>query len=1126
MLAFRILGPFEVVDGDRPVVVGGPKLQALLAVLVLHRGEVVSTDRLIDALWGERASGTAAKTVHVYVSNLRKALGDGVVVTRAGGYALETDRCEVDVERFEALVAEGRRALGSGDERAAGARLREALALWRGPPLADFAYDGFAQGAIARLEEERLEALEDRIDADLAIGEQAGLVSELEGLVAEHPLRERLRGQLMLALYRCGRQADALEAYRDARRELLDGLGLEPGRGLQELERAILAQDPALDAPSSRHRTRPASARARGGALIVAGGALLLAAAIAAAAVALTAGGSRLTAAANSVAVIDPHANRVVADTTVGAAPAGVAAGLGGVWVVNTGDHTISSIDPRSRRVLHVLPVGGNVDAVAADSSALWTVDSTRGVASHIDPTFTSVIRTVPVGDKPGLSFAPNPIATGDRAVWVANNASEVIRIGGGGAGVTPIDVGNHPSGIAVGDGATWVADDWDNTVSRIDSTGAVSQPVIPVGPGASGIAVGAGAVWVANTLADTLQRIDPSTNSVTTTIDVGSRPRGVAFGDGSVWVANSGDGTVSRVDPQTNRAVATIPVGQSPQALVVSSGAVWVSVAASPAMPTSASSGPPGVLRIAREGPFSSTDPAVAVFDPQATQLNYAKCAGLLTYPDRPAPEGTRLVPDVAQALPSVSADGRTYTFTLRPGFHFSPPSGAPVTAATFKHTIERALGPRIGGYASTFMGDIVGMPAFQARRTTHLAGVTASGDRLQIRLTAPSPDLPARIATLYFCAVPDDTPMTAQHQPIPSAGPYYIVPSSRDQLVLARNPNYGGHRPRIPTRIVYSFGVGLRRAVKQVAAGHSDYLDASSFPSGGNSANALALLQMLERHYGAASPAARSGHPRYFVNPWLSLDYFVFNTARPLFAPARVRRAVNYAIDRRALVQHAILFDVGRATDHYLIPGIPGAGPVNVYPLGGPNVAEARRLAAGVHADATLLIPTGDPQATEDAAIVKADLAAIGITVEITPLSAAKLYRRLKTPRDPWDIAWTNWGADFADPFTMINELYDPANAAAANYGTSTTPPSPDACARQPRSAEAAGYRPTPNSTRTSPETTRPAPRGESARSAISSPRAPDARSTSRSTGSTSEASAFDTESGAARMPPNSVS
>jgi YVTN family beta-propeller protein len=881
-----------------------------------------------------------------------------------------------------------------------------------------------------------LEALEDRIDADLAIGEQAGLVGELEGLVAAHPLRERFQGQLMLALYRCGRQADALERYRKARESLVGELGLEPGRALQELERAILAQDPALDARSSRDWTQ-AAARARGGRLIVAGGVLLLAAAVAAAAVALRGGGAgRLTAAANSVAVIDPQTNRVVADTPVGVAPDSITAGVGGVWVVNTDDHSISNIDPASRRDVGNLSFGSevdDVDSVAADSSALWAVDSTHGMAARIDPAVRSVVKLVEVGDRAGVGNSPNPVAVGGGAAWVANDASAVIRIAGGGAAVSRVDVGNHPSGIAVGDGATWVADDWDNTVSRIDSTGAVSQPPITVAPGASGVAVGAGAVWVANTLANTLQRIDPATGSVVTTIAVGSRPRGVAVGDGSVWVANSGDGTVSRVSPQGNRVVATIPVGQSPQALVVSSGAVWVSVAASPAAPASASAGPPGVLRIAREGPFSSTDSALAynIPDPQAAQMFYATCAGLLTYPDRPAPDGTRLIPDVARALPTVSADGRTYTFTVRSGFRFSPPSDAAVTAATFKHTIERALSPNVHAAASGFMGDIVGMPAFLAGRTADLAGVTASGDRLQIRLTAPSPDLPARIATLPFCAVPDDTPMAAQHHPIPSAGPYYVASSSSEELVLARNPNYGGRRPRLPARIVYSFGVGLRRAVEQVASGHSDYLDASSFVSSGNSANALALLQSVEQRYGPGSPAARSGHQQYFVNPWLSLDYLVFNTARRLFAPARIRRAVNYAIDRRALVQHHALLDVGRATDHYLIPEIPGARPVNIYPLGGPNLAQARRLAAGAHPRGTLLIPAGDPPVSDDAAIVKADLAEIGITIEITPLAAARLYTRLKTPGDPWDIAWTNWGADFADPFTMINELYDPSVA-----------------------------------------------------------------------------------------------
>ncbi|MGH3606931.1 MAG: AfsR/SARP family transcriptional regulator, partial [Pseudonocardiaceae bacterium] len=280
MVEIRILGPLEVVEHDRPVVVGAPKVRALLGVLLLHRGEVVSTDRLIDALWGERASPTAAKTVQVYVSNLRKALGDGLLVTEGRGYVLRVQPGQVDVDRFEALVAQGRRALEQGDTPTAAAVLRKALGVWHGPALADFAYEPFAQAEIARLEEARLAALEDRIDADLASGEQARLVGELEGLVRENPLRERLRGQLMLALYRSGRQAEALQAYRDARRELLDELGLEPERALAELEQAILVHDPALDPPgrpATRRSPANTQSRLRGAVLIAAAGALLLA---------------------------------------------------------------------------------------------------------------------------------------------------------------------------------------------------------------------------------------------------------------------------------------------------------------------------------------------------------------------------------------------------------------------------------------------------------------------------------------------------------------------------------------------------------------------------------------------------------------------------------------------------------------------------------------------------------------------------------------------------------------------------------------------------------------------------------------------------------------------------------
>jgi DNA-binding SARP family transcriptional activator/tetratricopeptide (TPR) repeat protein len=242
-MQFRILGPLEVLAKGRALDVGGPKQRGLLAVLLLNANRVVSSDRLIDALWGERPPATAHKALQVYVSQLRRMLGKDHLVTRAPGYLLRIAGDELDLGRFEALLEQAR----GLEPEAASAKLREALSLWRGPPLAEFAYQGFAQAEIARLEELRLACLEERIEADLARGGHAELVSELEGLVKEHPLRERLRAQLMLALYRSGRQAEALAAYQDARRVLVDELGIEPGKLLRELEQAILRQDSALD---------------------------------------------------------------------------------------------------------------------------------------------------------------------------------------------------------------------------------------------------------------------------------------------------------------------------------------------------------------------------------------------------------------------------------------------------------------------------------------------------------------------------------------------------------------------------------------------------------------------------------------------------------------------------------------------------------------------------------------------------------------------------------------------------------------------------------------------------------------------------------------------------------------
>ncbi len=248
MVEFRILGPLEVVDHE-PLSLGGHKQQAVLAVLLLHRGEAVAADRLIEAVWAGRAPATAGKTLQVYVSNLRKALGDGLLVTQGRGYLLAADPDQVDSDRFEKLAARGREALEQGDPQRAQMWLEAALSLWRGPAWADFSYETFAQSEIARLEEVRMAALESRIEADLRLGQHDALVPELEALVHEHPLRERLYEQLMVALYRSGRQVDALERYQRARRKLIDEFGIEPGPRLQEIQRAVLTHDATLELP-------------------------------------------------------------------------------------------------------------------------------------------------------------------------------------------------------------------------------------------------------------------------------------------------------------------------------------------------------------------------------------------------------------------------------------------------------------------------------------------------------------------------------------------------------------------------------------------------------------------------------------------------------------------------------------------------------------------------------------------------------------------------------------------------------------------------------------------------------------------------------------------------------------
>jgi peptide/nickel transport system substrate-binding protein len=649
----------------------------------------------------------------------------------------------------------------------------------------------------------------------------------------------------------------------------------------------------------------------------------------------------------------------------------------------------------------------------------VWVVASTPSAnhvaVSRIDPRFDAIGRTANVGSVvPGSAAA---VAARGDALWVAPHSGELTRLDPRtGRAVKRLDPNAGPDGIDLGGGAVWLTDSEADNVTRVDPTGLVTA--LAVGHGPTGIAVGDDAVWVADTGDNAVVRIDPSTGAVTATIPVGDAPTGVSLGAGSVWVANSGDGTVTRIDPRNGKTTATIAVGGSPEAISVAGGRAWVTVAP-PTIPATSVAAAGGTARVDSPFDVDHMDPALAYL-PQSWQLLYATCAKLLNYPDKAGAAGSRLVPEVAQSLPARSPDDKTYTFTIRSGYRFSPPSNQPVTAQTFKDTIERTLNPRTRNPVAGEFADIVGARAYMAGKSAHIAGVIARGNTLTVRLTGPAPDLPARLAQPFFCSVPSGTPIDPQgRRVIPSAGPYRVASYTPGHgVVLTRNPNYHGSRPHRLQRIEVAVGMSGKRALAQVEAGTADYALFGAIGS--------ADAPRLEARYGAGSPAATSGRQQYFVNPEAALDFFALNTHRPLFADARLRRAVNYAVDRAALAR----LGTGGGplpespTDHYLPPGVPGHRDMHVYPTT-PDRHKARRLAKG-HAGAVAVLYTCRVAPCEQQAqIIKTNLAAIGIRVEVKALPNDVLGSRLTKKGEPFDMVYFAWSADYPDPGAFLNLL-----------------------------------------------------------------------------------------------------
>src|SRR5919201_590487 len=289
------------------------------------------------------------------------------------------------------------------------------------------------------------------------------------------------------------------------------------------------------------------------------------------------------------------------------------------------------------------------------------------------------------------------------------------------------------------------------------------------------------------------------------------------------------------------------------------------------------ASGKPVSVLRINLHTDTDYTDPALAYYQ-VSWQFEYATCLKLLNYPDKTGAAGLQLQPEAASAMPAVSSDGKTYKFTVKPGFKFSPPSTESVTAETFRHAIERDLNPKMQSPGVSFIKDIQGADAFTAGKSKHISGIKASGNKLTITLTKVAPDFLSRIAMPFFCAVPVSTPINPKgEKAVSSAGPYYIASyTPKRRIVLKKNPNYGGSRKRNVDEIDYNVGVEQNQSVLEIKQGKSDYVADGIAPG---------QIASLLRQYGPDSPATKNGKQQYFVNPLLGFSYLALNTSRPNF-------------------------------------------------------------------------------------------------------------------------------------------------------------------------------------------------------------------------------------------------
>jgi peptide/nickel transport system substrate-binding protein len=995
----------------------------LFAHLVTEHGRPVPREELAEVLWAGNPPPTWDKALRVLASKLRAVLseqgidGAGALTNAFGCYRLELPAGTwIDLSDATRALHDAERALARDDLAAAKTDGAVAASLTARTFLPGDDGD-WAEGKRRELAAVRARALSVLADACLRADEPEEAAAWAEQAIALDPFRESEYRRLMEAHVAAGNRGEALRVYERCRRQLADELGAYPSPETDAVYRELLGNGAAPVAVAVAVRPEPdvsAAPKSTRHGLAAAG--VLVAAGIAAI-VLLELPGHKapavaaLRSAGDAIAVIDSSTARPRGSVSLEAPPTAVAQGYGSIWATMSTQNAVARVDPATGDVQQTIPTGRGPAGVAVGGGFVWVANSFDGTVSQIDPEKNGgqVVGNVAVGN------GAASIAYGLGGVWVANSIDRtVVRIDPlTNKRGTPLAVGAGSDAIAVGDGALWVTSAASGVVSRVDPrSGTVNR--INVGNGPVALAVDRGAVWVANNQDATVSRIDSTSNRVVGTVPVGEGPRGVAVarGGSTVWIANALSGTVSEIDARSNTVVENVPVGDEPRDVTADARGAYVAVQASGA---AAHRG--GTLTVAVANPTDvyqlslakGLDPAYGYVDAGLLSLTND---GLVGYGRSGGTDATRVVPDLAVALPTVSDGGLTYTFQLRPRIRYS--TGAAVRTADVRRAIERALLIGGAGTPGSYLTGIVGASkCVEARRCDLSAGVVTHphSNTVAFHLAAPDPDFLYKLALPMADVVPASTPLRARI-PLPATGPYEIagIDTKRGIVRLTRNPRFrvwsAAAQPEgFPNRIVERYGYTGEAAVRAVESGAADVTadapDQTWSPS---------LAGFLRTHYSS----------RVFSTPIASTTVLWLNTRLAPFDDVRVRRAINDAVDRRRLVAIAGGAGTAAAGCQVLPPNFDGYAHYCPYAF---QLARAKRLvqASGTKGEAVTVWFYDIPIGRSNGAYVVSVLRSLGYKARL------RLVRHAgPTWRANRQAGVGGWGGDYPSAGNFFGPLF----------------------------------------------------------------------------------------------------